>query len=170
VAAISKNGHLYLLDPTNLGGQDGFKVDLSIAGDGMAIHTAPAAYTSTSGVHVVLSTDNSAMCPPGGPSGQVIMSVLIPPGSPPAPRVAWCAPLSGTVTSPIATSSDGTNDSLVWYSNNGKLNAVDGDTGASVYGGGNNGCNGVRQWTSPIAAKGRVIVGGDGHLCSWSPH
>jgi len=29
-------------------------------------------------------------------------------------------------------------------------------------------CSGVRQWTSPIATKGRVVVGGDTHLCSWS--
>src|SRR5205085_1610409 len=32
------------------------------------------------------------------------------------------------------------------------------------------GCQGVRDWTSPIAVKGRIVVGGDGRLCSWSPH
>jgi len=31
-------------------------------------------------------------------------------------------------------------------------------------------CPGVRQWTSPIAVKGRIVVGADGHLCSWSVH
>jgi len=40
---------------------------------------------------------------------------------------------------------------------------------ATIFGGAGN-CSGVRQWTSPIAVKGRIVVGGDGHLCSWSPH
>jgi len=28
----------------------------------------------------------------------------------------------------------------------------------------------VRQWTSPIAVKGRIVTSADGHLCSWSVH
>jgi hypothetical protein len=31
-------------------------------------------------------------------------------------------------------------------------------------------CTGVHKWTTPIAVKGRVVVAGDNHLCSWSPH
>ena len=46
------------------------------------------------------------------------------------------------------------------------LYGVDGENGTTIYKGGN--CTGVRQWTTPIAVKGHVIVGGDGHLCSWS--
>ena len=53
---------------------------------------------------------------------------------------------------------------------NGRLMGVDGDTGAAVFTGTATRCSGVRQWTSPIAVKGRIVVGGDGHLCSWSPH
>jgi hypothetical protein len=68
---------------------------------------------------------------------------------------------------PIATSSDGTNDAIVWVMDSGKLLGVDGETGAMIYNGGN--CSGVRQWNAPIAAKGRIIASGDGHLCSWSP-
>ena len=29
-------------------------------------------------------------------------------------------------------------------------------------------CAGVRQWTSPIAVNGRIVVGADGKLCAWS--
>jgi hypothetical protein len=47
------------------------------------------------------------------------------------------------------------------------LYGVDGENGTVIYKGGT--CTGVRQWTTPIAVKGHVIVGGDGHLCSWSP-
>ena len=47
------------------------------------------------------------------------------------------------------------------------LYGVDGESGKVVYMGGN--CTGIRQWTTPIAVKGHIVVGGDGHLCSWSP-
>jgi hypothetical protein len=167
VAAISKNGHFYLLDPQNLGGMAGHLVDFTIASGNMSIHTAPAAYTTSKGVHVVLSTDGGAACPAGGASGRVVMSVLLAPGSPAKPSVEWCAPLGGTVTAPISTTTDGASNAVVWYISNGTLKGVDGDTGASVYSS-TDSCSGVREWTSPIAAKGRIIAGGDGHLCSWS--
>jgi len=53
--------------------------------------------------------------------------------------------------------------------NDGRLVGLNGDTGSPLYTSGNN-CSGVQQWTSPIAVKGRIVVGGNGHLCSWSPH
>ena len=167
LAVVSKDGHLYLLDATKLGGMGGQKVDFMVANGTMAIHTAVAAYKTEAGLYVTFGTNTGAACPGGG--SENIMSVLIPPGSPPKPSVAWCAPLSGAVTGPISTTTDGTNNVIVWYMNNGKLNGVDGDTGAAVFTS-TNSCSGVRQWTSPIAANGRIIVGGDGNLCSWSPH
>ena len=167
VVQISKDGHLYLLDPANLGGQDGFKVDFTVASGAMAIHTAPAAYRTAMGTHVVFSTDSGAQCPSGG--GKSVVSVLIPAGNPPAPSVAWCVAQSGPVTAPIATTTDGQANAIVWFMNNGKLMGVDGDTGATVFGGGSSTCSGVQQWTSPIAANGHIVVGGNGHLCSWSP-
>jgi hypothetical protein len=50
--------------------------------------------------------------------------------------------------------------------NGSTLQAFDGETGTMLYSGGN--CGGVHRHTSPIVANGRVIIGGDGHLCSWS--
>jgi hypothetical protein len=51
----------------------------------------------------------------------------------------------------------------------GRLMGVDGDTGASIYASATGDtCSGVRQWSSPIAVKGRIVAGGDTHLCSWS--
>jgi hypothetical protein len=167
VVAFSKDGHMYLLDSKNLGGMGGQKVDFTVAQSGMSIHTAPTAYRTAMGVHVALSTDAGAACPSGGGGGPMVLSVLIPPGAPPAPRVLWCAPLAG-VTAPIATTTDGTNNAIVWFISNGHLTGVDGDTGAAVYTG-TDSCAGVRQWTSPIAVKGRIVTGADGHLCSWSP-
>jgi hypothetical protein len=167
LAVVSKDGHMYLLDAGALGGKGGQKVDFMVANGTMAIHTAVASYKTAAGTYVVFGTDTGAICPSGG--GKNIVSVLIAPGSPPKPSVAWCAPLSGPVTGPISTTTDGTSDVVVWYMNNGKLAGVDGDTGASVYTSSNS-CAGVRQWTSPIAVKGRIVVAGDGNMCSWSPH
>jgi hypothetical protein len=167
VVAISKNGHLYLLDPANLGGMAGHLVDFTIASGAMAIKTAPASFTDAKGVHVLLSTDGGAVCPAGGASGRVVMSVLLAPGSPPTPTVEWCATQAGPVAGPISTTTDGKSDPVVWYMSNGTLKGVNGANGMSVFSSKET-CAGVRQWTSPIAVGGRIAVGGDGHLCSWS--
>jgi hypothetical protein len=178
VAAISKDGHLYLLDAHNLGGMGGQLADLVLATGGpMIIHTTPAAYATAQGTHVVLTTNSGAQqCPAGGATGKVVMSVLIPAGTPPVPRVAWCVAVAnaalGFPASPMATTTDGHSEAIVWFMNGTHLMGVDGDTGATVYGGGaaTDACTGVHKWTAPIAVKGRIVVAGDNHLCSWSPH
>jgi hypothetical protein len=167
LAVVSKDGHLYLLDAGALGGKGGQKVDYMVANGTMAIHTAVAAYKTAKGLYITFGTNSGAICPSGG--NQNIMSILVAPGAPPKPSVAWCAPLSGPVTGPISTTTDGTNEVVVWYMNSGQLMGVDGDTGATIVTSANT-CAGVRQWTSPIAANGRIVVGGDGNLCSWSAH
>jgi hypothetical protein len=72
----------------------------------------------------------------------------------------------------MATTTDGTSNAVVWFMNGTKLMGVDGDTGDTVFGGGvaADACAGVHKWTAPIAVKGRIVVAGDNHLCSWSPH
>ncbi|MEP7051048.1 MAG: hypothetical protein ABJB12_11880 [Pseudomonadota bacterium] len=168
IAAVAKDGHLYLLDPDKLGGAGGQVDDFQLAVGGAAVHTSPAAYTTSKGAHYVLSTEGATLCPKGGASGSVVLSVLFS-GSPPVPSIEWCAPLSGPMTGPVATTTDGEANAVVWYVNNGKLTAVDGDTGTSLYTSAET-CDGVRQWTSAIAVKGRIVVGADNHLCSWSAH
>jgi hypothetical protein len=182
VVALSKDGHMYLLDSQNLGGLGGQVADFMVAQGDMAIHTVPAAYTTAAGTHVIFSTDSGALCPSGMPNGEVVMSVLLSPGAPVAPRTLWCAALvSSNPTSrtglagppaPIATTTDGRSEPVVWFMSNSKLVGVDGESGLVIFNGGPDGdaCTNVREWTSPIAVKGRIIVGGDGHLCSWSPH
>jgi hypothetical protein len=165
LAVVSKDGKLYLLDAGNLGGMGGQKVNFPVANGAMSIHTAVATYATSKGRYVVFGTNSGAMC--ASASGEAIVSVLIPSGSPPKPSIAWCAPLSGPVTGPISTTTDGISDVVIWYMNNGKLNGVDGDTGASLFTSSET-CSNVRQWTSPIAVNGRIVVGGDGHLCAWS--
>jgi hypothetical protein len=161
VAALAKDGHLYLLDPKNLGGSTPLQ-DLVVATGGPArVISAPAAFPSAGGVRVVFNTLGGAACATG--TGN-IMSVLVS-GATPKAAPGWCA-LGGTA-SPIATSTNGKDETVVWFFN-GALQGVDGDTGEPIYSGGT--CAGVRRWSSPIAVKGRIVVGGDGNLCSWSPH
>jgi len=165
VAAVTKNGHFYLLAAANLGGMDGQLADLTIApGEtAMSIHAALAAYTSTTGLHVVLNASNTDTVCPASSTGHGMISVLVSPGPKPTAKVAWCA--AGGSASPIATSTDGKNDTIVWYYDGG-LVGVDGDTGATIASAA--GCPPVRQFTSPIAVNGRIVVGGDAGLCAWS--
>ena len=167
IVQISKDGYFYLLDSKNLGGVGGQVNELSVAGVGMNIHTVPAAYKTAMGMHVVFSTDNAAKCPATMPSGKVVMSVLLTDGSPAKPQVIWCAALGNPVTAPVATTTDGTNEAIVWYMSGGKLVGVDGDSGTTLFTS-TDSCSGVRQWSSPIAVNGQIVTAADGHLCSWT--
>jgi hypothetical protein len=175
VVAASKNGVLYFLDASNLGGMEGELASLTIAtGGAMIVHTAMASYTTAMGTYVTLTTNSGAQCPSGmGSQGKVVMSVLVPAGSPPKPKVAWCVPTAnaslGFPAAPAVTTTDGTNDAIVWFIDGTKLMGVDGDTGATIYTGTDT-CSGVHKWTAPIVVKGRIVVAGDGHLCAWSLH
>ncbi|HXI58880.1 MAG TPA: hypothetical protein VNO55_22590 [Polyangia bacterium] len=167
VVATSKDGHMAFLDSQHLGGMEGHVVDLDVAQNGMSIHTAAASYTTAKGVYVTISTDGGAHCPPGSGGGRVIMGVRVEVAAGKiAPAVAWCAP-SSSVTSPIATTTDGHSDPIVWYVSGTTLTGVDGDTGKPVANA-SGACAGVMRWTSAMAAKGRIVTGGSGNLCSWS--
>jgi len=182
VAAVSKDGILYLVDAHNFGGLNSQLAMLTLAtGGAMVIHTTPAAYATAQGMHVVLTVNTGAQCTGPGANGKAVISVLVPSGSPPVPKVAWCIPVNnatlGFPASPMATTTDGSANAIVWFMNGTKLMGVDGDTGATVFdgvlaadGGAANACAGVHKWTAPIAVKGRIVVAGDNHLCSWSPH
>jgi hypothetical protein len=171
VAAVAKNGAFYIVNSKALGSMTGggavvsYKATNSNNNDGSSVRTAMATYQTAKGRYVVFN-GNQPMCPTGTGS---ILSILVKPGSPPTAANAFCAP-GGTSTAPITTSTDGMTDTVIWYMSNSKLIGSDGDTGAMIFGGGTGTCANVRRWTSPIAVNGRIVVGGDGHLCSWSPH
>lgn len=171
VAAIGKDGHLFILDPNNLGGEGGEVIDLQVSSGAMNIKTAPTTYRTSKGTYLAFSVDASPECP-NNVTGRALMSVLIQPGAPPTADVAWCAPggapagSSGS-TAPISTSIDGTNDAIVWVTSGGNLRGYDGDTGMAVFSGEGT-CSNIQRWTSPIAVKNRIIAGANGKLCSWA--
>jgi hypothetical protein len=160
IAAVSKGGSGYLLDPAKLNGTPLATFTVS---NSSSVFGAPASYKTSMGTYLVMTSTSSAGCPGGGSGGKV-MGVRIT-SSPLAASVVWCAS-NASSTNPVATSSDGTSDAIVWYMNNGKLTGVDGDTGAPVYTSSNT-CSGIPHWSSPIAEKGRIVVAGNGHLCAW---
>jgi hypothetical protein len=166
--AIAKGGNGYILDAAQLRGTSsgsaaGGQLATFSLSSSLSVFGAPASYKTAMGTYVVMSSASATGCPGGG-TGRQLMAVRITP-SPLAASVVWCAAMA-SATNPIATSTDGTSDAIVWYANNGKLMGVDGDTGATIYTSSNT-CSGVPKWSSPIAVKGRIVVAANGRLCAW---
>jgi hypothetical protein len=172
LVAIGKDGKIYLVDPSNLGGSDGHIAALQVANPSRpaatGVKTSPTAYTTANGSYVAFTVESAPDCP-NNVTGRAVMAVKISGGSPPTASVAWCVPGPNPASAPISTTSDGRKDPIVWFVNNGQLKGVDGDTGESVFDGGSGSCGEVQRWTSPIAVKGRIVVGANGKLCSWTP-
>ncbi|HVU52161.1 MAG TPA: hypothetical protein VHL80_15795 [Polyangia bacterium] len=164
VAAASKDGHLFLLDPKNLGGMGAPLLDLRIATTD-TIRSPLSAYVSPAGAHVLVNTLAGGPCSPTVPS---LASYIVTPTNPPKLDQAWCF-ASGSNGGAIATTSDGTHDPVVWVLNGG-INAINGDVGTLVYNGLNGPCLGAHAFSAPIAVKGRIIASADNRLCSWSSH
>ena len=157
LVGLTKDGHMFLLNSKKPGrhGRSAGRFPGGQRGH-VRLRGADRLTRTAMGTHVAFATKNPFMCP-GAAGAAAIVLVLLPAGSPPMPRVQWCAPLGGDLTGPIATTTDGTTDAVVWYMSNGKLTGVDGDTGTSVVTSSDT-CA-VTRWTSPIAVKGRIGVG-----------
>src|SRR5260370_18761693 len=81
VAAVSKNGHFFLLNAANFGGTDVNNVPpggahLRVSSEGIQIHTVIAAYASSMGAHFAFSP-NGAPASPKGPGGTSLLSVAV---------------------------------------------------------------------------------------------
>ena len=127
----------------------------------MASNTAP------SGTYVVFM--GTGMGCPGGNSGSLTALKI---GAGPSISVAWCAGDYG-LGSPMVTTSDGTNESIVWWvasEGDNRLHAFDGESGAELFdgSGASNMVGSVRRYVTPIAAGGRIIVAGDDNVYSFA--
>jgi hypothetical protein len=193
--SASKDAHLYFVDSAMLGaaGGGGETIDLTLSTSNHSARVSPVAYTTSTGIHVAVTVDRGPYmgCPAGStvdPAMAVLMGFTVTPGSPIKVTQNWCTTIGGPTMNdmgtiknrsadPLVTTTDGKSQPIVWVGGNmGQATAgltatmlygVDGETGAVLYKGGN--CPGIRQWTTPIAVKGHIVLGGDGHLCSWSP-
>jgi cell division septation protein DedD len=148
VLALGKDGNAYLLNRNSLGG---ITAPVASANVGVAVRGQSAAsYRTANGKYFVFRDGSSA-----------ISAYKITATNPPTIAPAWSVSQSGQ-GSPWATSTDGTNNTIVWVvgSEGGdqRLHGYNGDTGAVVYAGGgtNEVMAGTRKWNTGIVARGRV--------------
>jgi hypothetical protein len=162
--ALGKDGSAYLVDRQNLGGMGG-QIGTPLGISGEQIMQAAAAYTTPQGTFVAVRAHGTG-CP--GASGQ-ITALKIAVGSPPTMSIAWCAGATST-GSPMVTTTDGTNESIVWYVASGKLVGYNGETGAEVFGGGAAGdqIGAADKWQTPIVAKGRIFFAASNQLYAFT--
>lgn len=158
VVALGKDGNVYLLNRTNLGG-----VSLPVAQAHVAagdIIQAAATYQTTKGTYVVFANANN------------LYALRIGASSPPTITNVWTAAENGR-GSPFVTSTDGTNNVVVWgigSEGDERLHGFNGDTGANVFTGGGTSelMAGTRRFNTGIVARGRIYVANDNQVYAFS--
>jgi len=165
LAALGKDGKMYLGARSNLGGIGGAVLTETVSDSG--IITAPSVYASSSGTHVAFSVLGSGVhCS----KEKNILSIVINPTSPLTTSTAWCASAPGG-GSTMVTTTDGTSESIVWAvgaEGDNRLHGFDGDTGAPIAV--VDGAVNVVHMMAPIAAKGRIFVAGTDWLYAFTLH
>jgi len=159
MVALGKDGNAYLLNRTNLGG---VSVPLAKAHiSSSTIIQAAATYQTTQGTYVVCCGNSTSL-----------IAFRITPTSPPTISGVWTNSQNGR-GSPFVTSTDGTNNVIVWgigSEGNQRLQGFNGDTGALVFNGG--GANelmaGTRRFNTAIVAHGRIYVANDNKVYAFT--
>jgi hypothetical protein len=158
VLALGKDGNAYLLNRNNLGGI-----------------TAPVAQGHVGGINrgtsaVTYHTSQGAYFGFHNDLGGAISAYRVTATSPPTIVSGWSVSQSGT-GSPWVTTTDGTNNFIVWVVGTGtsgdhRLHGYNADTGAVIYAGGgtNELINGTRQWNTGMVARGRIYFGADNRV------
>src|SRR5438094_2809965 len=153
--ALGKDGMAYLLNRNNLGG---ISAPVASANLPTAVRGQSAAtYRTSQGTYFVFHTESNA-----------VAAYKITPTNPPTIVPAWSMSQSG-LGSVFVTSTDGTNNVIVWVAGgggDGRLHAFNGDTGAVVYAGGgtNEMMTGTRKWNTGIVARGRIYYPADNKI------
>jgi hypothetical protein len=161
VVALGKDGNAYLVNRDNLGG-----ISAPVASEQVAdteIAQAAVTYGTEQGTFVAFRASTTTLT-----------AFRITAADPPAILSAWSVDRGdGGCGSPFVTSTDGTNNMIVWVvgttpthgtGGDQRLHAYDGDSGAVVYDGGgpNELMAGTHNFsTTGIAARGRIYVAGD---------
>jgi hypothetical protein len=179
VVQLGKDGYGYLLDRTkSLGGSSSPLGNGKLMDD--EITTGPASAVIGSKAYIAMLGNNAGSGGHGCPnstSGQMVVATLDPSNATTPIATTWCGDPMGA-GSPIITTSDGTNDSLVWVigtmeRNDGsggsnQLHAWDLETGSMVVMGSDT-LSKVHHFQSPIVVNGRIFVVGDTQLYALTP-
>jgi hypothetical protein len=147
VLALGKDSNAYLLNRNNLGGITAPVAQLSV---GFTIGQSSATYHTSQGTYFVFRASSQ------------LKAYKITATNPPTIVSAWSVSQSGQ-GSPWVTTTDGTNNAIVWVvgaQGDGQLHGYNGDTGAVIYPGGDV-MTGTRKWNSGIAARGSIYVAND---------
>jgi hypothetical protein len=168
VVALGKDEKAYLLNRDNLGGLEAPPLNSATVGDNSIIQAA-ASYRTNQATYVAFRSSRSKLS-----------AFRITATNPPAIATGWSATRNnGGCGSPFVTSTDGTNNMIVWvvgtedHGNPGdqRLHGYDGDTGAVVFSGGgpNELMAGTHFYsTTGIAARGRIYVAGDNKVYAFA--
>ena len=153
VVVLGKDGFAHVLNRSNLGG---ISAPITEAREAFNyIFGSPATYRTAQGTYVAIRASSS-----------VPRTFRITATTPPSITTGWSASQNGC-GSPFVTTTDGTNNSIVWFvgtDGDQRLHGYDGDTGAVVFAGG--GANEVMAGThsystTGIAARGHIYVATD---------
>jgi hypothetical protein len=180
VVQLGKDGSQYLLDTSKpLGGTVSPSLgSLKVMNDEI---TGGPGWASIGGTTYVVMIGNNAgtggaNCPAGS-SGQLVTTKVNPANTAAPIAMGWCTNPHGG-GSPVITSSDGTNDAMVWTAgattqNDGnggdnQIHAFDLATGTALNAA-SDPFAGVRHFTTPIVVHGRIVVAGDSRLYAYKP-
>jgi hypothetical protein len=170
VVALGKDRNAYLVNRDNLGG-----ITAPIAVSQVATNTilqAAATYRTKQSTYVAFRANNDG--------NTVLTTFRITATDPPGIGSSWNVNrATGGCGSPFATSTDGTNNMIVWVvgtedhqtAGDQRLHGYDGDTGAVVYNGGgpNELMAGTHYYsTTGIVARGRIYVAGDNKVYAFA--
>jgi hypothetical protein len=163
---LGKDNNAYVVDRTTMGGEMSPLSTLK-ASTGEISNAAAWATTSTATYVAMVSNGGSAAANCKKGSGNLGIVAI---DSTAQITVPWCANAGGN-GSPSITSSDGTNDMLVWTvatEGNGQIHAWDLESGTEVVTG-SDALSGTRHFTTPIFVHGRAFAVGDGRLYALKP-
>jgi hypothetical protein len=172
IMALGKNGNAYLLDPSNMGGVGGAVVGQSHVSNGQISNAA--AWATIGGATYVVANNNWTGTPGCVNGSGSLFAMKLDNSAPNKMTEIWCG-ASGGFTSPIITTSDGTNDAIVWvqgspaHGGDTSLHAYDLLTGAPITN--TVSVPGVASLNPTLmVAHGRLFVAStDGHVYAATP-
>ena len=153
VLALGKDLNAYLVNRNNLGGITAPVAQASVSGTTLR-GTSAVTYHTSQGTYFAFHDD-----------GNAVTAYKITATNPPGIVSVWSMGQGGR-GSPWVTTTDGTNNAIVWVAGTDgdqRLHGYDGDTGAVVYAGGgtNELMTGTRQWNTGIVARGQIYFAAD---------